>query len=63
MERVLQAVALLVLDTAVAARAARLEPPPRRSLDAFHLAAALELREGWAGIVSSDRGLGLAAHN
>lgn len=65
---VLEAVILVKLSTAVCERAAMLEPKPMRSLDAIHLAAALELGDDLEGVVTYDArmtetagGLGIAA--
>ena len=42
-------------------RAASVEPPALRSLDALHLASALSVREGLVGLVTYDRRLAAAA--
>ncbi len=52
---VLDSVILLTLSTAVCERAAMIEPDLLRSLDALHLAAAFELSDELAGIVTYDR--------
>lgn len=61
LERVLERLVLIDLDAAVVARAAELEPPSVRTLDAIHLASALELREDLAGFVTYDSRLADAA--
>jgi predicted nucleic acid-binding protein len=58
---VLDAVTLLNLMPATFERAATLEPEELRSLDALHLAAALELGDDLDGIVTYDRRLAAAA--
>ena len=52
--RVLESVALLSLTAAVLDAAGRLEPLELRSLDAVHIAAALELGDDLEGIVAYD---------
>lgn len=59
---VLDALVLLTLPTEVFERAAMLEPELLRSLDALHLAAALELGDELEGIVTYDERLTAAAH-
>lgn len=54
---VLDSLTLLQPSTAVCERAAILEPDLLRSLDALHLAAALELGDDLEGLVTSDRRL------
>lgn len=54
---VLDALVLVTLSTAVFERAATLEPDVVRSLDALHLAAALELADDLEGMVTYDRRL------
>jgi uncharacterized protein len=54
---VLNHVALLPLDPAVVSAASAVEPPALRTLDAIHLATALSIREGLAGMVTYDRRL------
>ena len=54
---VLDALVLVSLSTAVFERAARLEPQLLRSLDALHLAAALELGDELEGVVTYDQRL------
>ncbi len=58
---VLDAVTLLNLMPATFERAATLDPEELRSLDALHLAAALELGDDLDGIVTYDRRLAAAA--
>lgn len=52
---------LLVIDTQVLDAAARLSPPSLRSLDAIHLASALELRDELTAFVAYDDRLLAAA--
>lgn len=54
---VLDSVIVLTLPTAIYETAGRLEPLTIRSLDAVHLAAALELGDDLDGVVTYDRGL------
>lgn len=58
---VLEAVTLLQLRTATFERAAALGPDALRSLDALHLAAALELGDELEGVVTYDGRLAGAA--
>jgi hypothetical protein len=58
---VLDSLILVTLSSAVFERAARLDPDLLRSLDALHLAAALELGDDLAGIVTYDRRLAAGA--
>jgi predicted nucleic acid-binding protein len=58
--RVVARVALIRIDDAVLAAAARVAPPELRTLDAIHLATARSL-DGLAGIVTYDARLGRAA--
>lgn len=51
---VLDALTILTLPPAVFETAARLEPPELRSLDAVHLAAALDLGDDLDGFVAYD---------
>ena len=53
----LDSLILLKLSTSVCERAAMLEPVALRSLDALHLAAALELGDELKGVVTYDRRL------
>lgn len=52
---------LLVIDTEVLDTAARLTPPSLRSLDAIHLASALQLRDELTSLVAYDDRLLAAA--
>ena len=52
---------LLVIDTQVLDTAARLSPPSLRSLDAIHLASALQLRDELTAFVAYDDRLLAAA--
>ena len=54
---VLESLILLTLSTAVCERAALLEPEGLRSLDALHLAAALEVGDDLQGLLTYDRQL------
>ena len=54
---VLDSLVLVTLSTAVCERAAMLEPDVLRSLDALHLAAALEIGDELEGVVTYDRRL------
>ena len=58
---VIDAVVLLTVSTAVFERAAQLEPEVLRSLDALHLAAALDLGDDLDGVVTYDDRLAEAA--
>ncbi len=58
---VLEAVALISMPAATFERAASLEPGVLRSLDALHLAAALELGDELAGIITYDDRMSAAA--
>jgi predicted nucleic acid-binding protein len=60
---VLDAVTLLTMPTATFERAAELDPDLLRSLDALHLAAALELGDDLDGIVTYDDRLAAAARH
>ncbi|MGI8631779.1 MAG: type II toxin-antitoxin system VapC family toxin [Solirubrobacterales bacterium] len=60
-EAVLAAVDLREIDSDVVAAAARLEPADVRSLDAIHLATALELADELDELVTYDRRLADAA--
>lgn len=59
--RVLDSMSLVRADHSVLDRAARLQPPALRSLDAIHLASALELDEALSAFVTYDRQLERAA--
>ena len=58
---VLDSVTLIEVTTAVFAEAGRLDPPTLRSLDAIHLAAALDLGDDLEGLVTYDERLADAA--
>jgi predicted nucleic acid-binding protein len=58
---VLEAVSLVAFDARIAARAAALGPVGLRTLDAVHLATALELRDELTAFVSYDDRLSAAA--
>jgi uncharacterized protein len=58
---VLDTVTLLTMPTATFERAAELDPDLLRSLDALHLAAALELGDDLDGVVTYDDRLATAA--
>ncbi|HRC07783.1 MAG TPA: type II toxin-antitoxin system VapC family toxin [Miltoncostaeales bacterium] len=59
--RVLEAFALIALDTATYERAALLDPDILRSLDALHIAAALSLGDDLEGVVTYDERMAAAA--
>jgi hypothetical protein len=61
--QVLDSLTLLTLPTSVFERAAELTPASMRSLDALHLAAALELGDDLDGLVTYDDRLADAAHS
>ncbi len=58
---VLDSVVLLTLSTSICERAAILEPDVLRSLDALHLAAALEIGDELEGVVTYDQRLAAGA--
>lgn len=58
---VLDSLVLLTLSTAVVERAGELEPGLLRSLDALHLAAALELGDELDGLITYDDRMASAA--
>lgn len=58
---VLDAVTLLEVTTAVFEAAGRLDPPVLRSLDAVHVAAALDLGDDLEGVVTYDGRITAAA--
>ncbi|MGQ0848743.1 MAG: PIN domain-containing protein [Actinomycetota bacterium] len=58
---VLDSLVLVTLSTAICERAAILEPEVLRSLDALHLAAALEVGDDLEGIVTYDQRLAIGA--
>lgn len=60
---VLDALTLTDVLTAVFEEAGRLQPPELRSLDALHLAAALDLGDDLEGIVTYDERLAQAAES
>jgi predicted nucleic acid-binding protein len=60
-EAVLAACALLSVDARVLSRAAALDPPRLRTLDAIHLASALEVGDDLGAFVAYDRDLVTAA--
>ena len=61
--RVLDAITLTQVTTAVFEHAGRLEPGALRSLDAVHLAAALDLGDDLHGLVTYDRVMADAARS
>jgi hypothetical protein len=61
MAEVLEALVIVNLDARIAARAAALEPVTLRTLDAIHLATALELGDELTAFVSYDDRLSAAA--
>jgi predicted nucleic acid-binding protein len=60
--RQLEAIQLIRLDDDLLDRAADLDPPAMRSLDAIHLAAALSLGEDLAAVVTYDERMSVAAN-
>ena len=58
---VLESVTLLTMPTAMFERAVELQPEGLRSLDALHLAAALELGDDLEGLITYDDRLQAAA--
>jgi hypothetical protein len=60
-EAVMSGIVVLTIDDAILSRAAALDPPLLRTLDAVHLASALSLEELEA-FVTYDHDLGEAAH-
>jgi predicted nucleic acid-binding protein len=58
---VVDSITLLVLPPMTFERAAELDPPQMRSLDAIHLAAARELGDELDALVTYDEGLAAAA--
>ena len=58
---VLDSLVLVTLSTSVCERAAILEPDVLRSLDALHLAAALEIGDELEGMVTYDQRLAAGA--
>ena len=63
MADVFEAVNVLAFDTRIAARAAALRPASLRTLDAIHLATALELAGDLSAFVSYDDRLSAAARD
>lgn len=59
--RQLGSISLLALDDELLDRAAQLEPPTMRSLDAIHLAAAISLGEDLAALLTYDARMSEAA--
>jgi predicted nucleic acid-binding protein len=60
-ESVVAQVAVVEVTEAIRARAARLEPVTLRSLDALHLATALEIGDELGGLVTYDERMSAAA--
>ena len=60
---VLDALTIVTLPTSTFEHAAEVEPDLLRSLDALHLAAALELGDELAGVVTYDERFATAANN
>ena len=58
---VLERIALVPIDAGILGRAADLQPPDLRSLDAIHLATALLLQRDIAGLITFDTRLADAA--
>ncbi len=58
---VLDVVTMVQIPTSVFHAAGRLDPVPLRSLDALHIATALELGDGLVGLVTYDDRLAAAA--
>jgi predicted nucleic acid-binding protein len=58
---VMDRIALLALDRRLVDRAAALDPPDLRSLDAIHLATALSVADDLDGLVTYDERLAAAA--
>ncbi len=58
---ILESLMLVRLTTSLCERAAMLEPSGLRSLDALHLAAALEIGDELEGVVTYDRRLAAGA--
>ncbi|WP_423921691.1 type II toxin-antitoxin system VapC family toxin [Candidatus Poriferisodalis sp.] len=61
--RVLEPVTFSAVTREICERAALLAPPPLRTLDAIHLATALELGDDLDGLVTYDDRLGSAARD
>jgi uncharacterized protein len=62
-ESVVSQIAVVELTDSIRARAALLDPVTLRSLDALHLATALELRDELGGLVTYDAHIAAAAEN
>ena len=60
-QRVVTQIAIVELSDAIRARAAVLDPPTLRSLDALHLATALEVGDDLDGLVTYDGRMSAAA--
>jgi uncharacterized protein len=60
-EEVLRSVALIDIDLATAARAGQVEPAALRSLDAIHLATAIDLAADLEAFVTYDQRLAAGA--
>jgi len=58
---VLERIALVPIDAGILRRAAELQPPDLRTLDAIHLATALLLQSDIAGLITYDGRLAGAA--
>lgn len=58
---VLERIALVPIDAGILGRAAELQPPDLRTLDAIHLATALLLQSDIAGLITYDGALAGAA--
>jgi predicted nucleic acid-binding protein len=63
MASVIEALAIVAFDARISARAAALAPASLRTLDAIHLATALELAGDVTAFVSYDDRLSAAAHD
>jgi len=63
MTAVFEALAVVAFDARIAARASALSPAGLRTLDAIHLATALELGDELTAFVSYDERLSAAARN
>lgn len=63
LEAVLHALVVVAFDAQIAARAAALNPATLRTLDAIHLATALELRDELTAFVCYDDRLSAAARD
>ena len=62
-QRVVMQIAIVELSDAIRARAAVLDPPTLRPLDALHLATALEIGDDLDGLVTYDRRMSAAAED